>query len=224
MGGEKLKASQSFNGRKPLIIFLFLVFFCGFAVLPAQNQLEDESPALIPVPLVDESSIILGETALDPLTESESSIFVMLRMILVLALAALAIYGVVFFIKRLSKPQEGTDPNLRVLAKIPITNDTFAAVIAVGPKAWLVGGSSGGIRLISEIDDQESLETMLIENSIKMAEAESRQNLSFKSLLGRLGGGKNTVGDLTGGSSSGTENSSFAENLRKKRERLKGSQ
>jgi len=199
--------------------------------------------ATVPAPLPDESTIVLGEAPQTPAANNGTSVFVVLRMVLVLALAALAIYGVVFFVKRLSRPQEIKDPHLKVLAKAPLSNDTFAAVVSVGTRAWLVGGSSGGVNLISEIDDPESLETMLLDDARKAAESGQRRFMDFRSLLTRLKGTPFVKRDAepegrTG--SSHTENASLAESgflsekgslaesgflsekLRKQRERLKG--
>jgi flagellar protein FliO/FliZ len=137
-------------------------------------------------------------------------------MILVLALAALAIYGVVFFIKRITRPQENPDPHLKVLARVPLSSDAFAAVVSLGAKAWLVGGGSGGVNLISEVDDAESLETMLLEDAEKAAG--TRRYFDFRSLLrfGRDGKKVSSAG------SSQAESVSAMESLRKQRERLKG--
>ena len=160
---------------------------------------------------IDESTIIIGEPTPDiPVPESGASVFVMLRMILVLALAALAIYGVVYFIKRMSKPQVARDPHLKVLARVPLSGDTFAAVLSVGAKAWLVGGGSGGLNLISEIDETESLEAMLIDEARKTSETGTRPLVDFRSLMARFGKGNQQPLD-----------NSHAEALRKQRERLK---
>ena len=171
-------------------------------------------PALAdgPLPASDESFIIIGEPAEVPAVNPGSSIVVVLRMVLVLALAALAIYGVVFFIKRLARPRELRDPHLKILAKLPLGNDVFAAVVSVGSKAWLVGGGSGGVNLISEISETESLETMLLDDARKNAEAGERRVINFRSLLSRV------AGDREGNDAAGN---SSAENLRRQRERLK---
>jgi len=217
LGGEKLKSSLPYSGIFFSVLFIFAALFCFASPLSAQTQepLPDSGVAAAdtgtaaPVqPGTDESAIILGEVPNVPAPAGGSSIFVVLRMVLVLALAALAIYGVVFFIKRLARPQESRDPHLKVLARVPLGNDSFAAVVSVGPKAWLVGGGSGGVNLISEIDDPESLETMLIDDARRTAESGARRFMDFRSLISK---GKN---DAPG--------SSHAENLRKQRERLKG--
>jgi flagellar protein FliO/FliZ len=198
LGGEKLKSSRSCVG----VCFGVLLFFIGFfGVL---------TPLFPQTSSVDESSIILGEAPASQATESASSILIMLRMVLVLALTALAIYGVVFFIRRITRPRENPDPNLKVLARVPLSGDSFAAVISLGAKAWLVGGGSGGVNLISEVDDAESLETMLIEDARK--NAETRRVFDFRSLL-QFGRDKKK--------DSSPENN-HVDSLRKQRERLKG--
>jgi len=193
LGGEKLKSSRFY--------FCVLILITGFfsVVIPsfAQNA-------------VDESTLILDEAPASQTLTDTSSIGIMLRMVLVLALAALAIYGVVFFIKRLSRPRENPDPHLKVLARVPLASDAFAAVISLGAKAWLVGGGSGGVNLISEVEDAESLETLLIEDAKKTAE--TKPVFDFSSLL-RFG---------RDGKKPSSQGNSFTENLRKQRERLKG--
>ena len=184
------------------VCFGVLLFFIGFfgIVTPLFPQ---SSP-------VDESTMILGEAPASQSADSASSILIMLRMVLVLALTALAIYGVVFFIKRVTRPRENPDPHLKVLARVPLSSDSFAAVISLGAKAWLVSGGSGGVNLVSEVDDAESLETLLIEDARKTAEAQ--RVFDFRSLL-RFGRDGKKV--------SSPENN-HVDSLRRQRERLKG--
>jgi len=211
LGGEKLKASRPYWG----VFFLTLYIVAGFfGIFPLSAQTNEPVPERT---LSEESAIIFD----DPLPSAPApgggaSVFVLVRMVLVLALAALAIYGVVFFIKRLARPQEIRNPHLKVLARVPLGSDSFAAVVSVGPKAWLVGGGSGGLNLISEIDDTETLETLLLDDARRSAGSETR-GFDFRSLLQRFG--RKTV--LPPGSS---EAASLAEKLRKQRERLGGGQ
>jgi flagellar protein FliO/FliZ len=210
LGGEKLK-SHWFR----FCVLLLIIGFFGIVIpLSAQDNSPD-SDLLSSNTAVDESAIILGDApaSQDP---GGSSVLIMLRMVLVLALAALAIYGVVFFIKRLTRPRVNPDPHLKVLARVPLSSDTFAAVVSLGAKAWLVGGGSGGVNLISEVDDAESLETLLLEDAEK--NAETRRYFDFRSLLNFGRGGKKAT---TPGNSH-AESGSPAESLRKQRERLKG--
>ena len=225
MGGEKLKIFRPCNGV--LVLLSFFVFLINLSPIYAQTQgdpdtgqaleeTQDVSPALSFG--VDESEIILGEPIEPIAPNGGSSVFVVLRMVLVLALAALAIYGVVFFIKRLARPQESRDPNLKILARVPLGTDAFAAVISVGAKAWLVGGGSGGVNLISEIDEPEALETMLIEDAQKTAVTGLRRIFDFSSLLRRPG--SKTPGASHSEGLMGTN--PLVEGLREQRERLRG--
>jgi len=228
LGGERLKLSRLVFFASLVLAFLF--FFGGVIPLSAQatDPAEEDAQSLSPLqetlaplqePLVppesqlplDESTIVLGEIIPGADPASTSSILLVLQMVLVLALAALAIYGVVFLIKRVSRPQESRDPNLKILARVPLGNDAFAAVLSVGAKVWLVGGGSGGVNLISEIDDTESVETLLLEDARKSEETGIRRYFNFTSLLKRRPAVKE---ELPG--------SSQAEDLRKQRERLRG--
>jgi len=203
LGGEKLKPSRPYTGVLFTALFLFFVIF----TLPLSAQDAEPLPERV---VVDETTIILGEAPDVTATSGGASIFIVIRMVLVLALCALAIYGVFFFIKRLSRPQEIRDPHLKVLARAPLSSDTFAAVISIGTKAWLVAGGSGNISLISEVSDTESLETMLLDDANRSAENFKR--FDFGSLLRRFGASHEKKGQ---------SGNSHMDILRKQQERLK---
>jgi flagellar protein FliO/FliZ len=133
-------------------------------------------------------------------------------MVVILALAAAAIYGLVFLFKRLVRPREQRDPYLKVLSRAGLGANRFVYVISLGSKAWLVGAGEGGVTPIAEISDQEVVDAMFLEDaSRKNAEAVRGQLPDFGALLRRLSGG--IVQDKPGAS---------PENVRKRRERLKG--
>ena len=207
MGGEKLN---------PIYIAfraILLAAYCLFLVFPAFSQNQGQPVSETSVSL--EETIVLGETQTQEASGGSTSVWVVFRMVLVLALAALAIYGVVFFIKRLARPPQSRDPHLKILASVPLGGDAFAAVLSVGTKAWLVGGGSGGgISLISEITEQEALESMLLDETQRSAESASSRVLDFRSLLNRLSGRNPKAQD------SGLNIHTVS--LRKHRERLKG--
>ena len=235
MGGEKLKACRT------VFLAVFFTVTLIFISIPvfAQNadnsgssadtssqndtSYQNDTSALqemtdqqgtAPAAPISEDSIILGETPVQSTTGSTTSIWIILRMVLVLALAALAIYGVVFFIKRAARPPQAKDPHLKILASIPLGSDSFAAIISVGTKAWLVGGGTGaGLSLITEIDDQETVETMLLDDANKNSDTGTGRILDFRALLNRFGS-KNT--------GPRSEIDSHLESLRKQRDRLKG--
>jgi len=136
------------------------------------------------------------------------SIWSVVRMVLVLALAAAAIYGVVFFIKRSSKKNDAEDPFLKVLANAHLGSNRYAHIVAVGDKAWLLGSSDGGVNLIGEINDRDVINAMLLEDSTKSERDQSRFP-DFFGMIRRFG-------------AKAEKSVPSADDIRRRRERLKG--
>jgi flagellar protein FliO/FliZ len=129
-------------------------------------------------------------------------------MILVLALAAAAIYGIVYFLKRSSRKTITNDPFLKILATTHLGSNRYAHVVSVGSKAWLLGSSDGGVNLIGEIDDKDVINAMLLEDSGRISSSSGRFP-DFLSMLKRLG-------------TPAESSAPGAGDIRKRRERLKG--
>jgi flagellar protein FliO/FliZ len=141
-------------------------------------------------------------------TQSGPSVWVVVRMVMILVLTAAAIYGVVFFIKRTSKQTVENDPFLKVLASVHLGSNRFAHVVAVGSKAWILGSSDGGVNLVGEIDDKDIINAMLLEASRKSAENAVGRIPDFMSLLRKFGVSAET-------------SAPNADDIRKRRERIK---
>jgi flagellar protein FliO/FliZ len=157
----------------------------------------------------DESTIpIIGDTAVVS-PAGVSSFFVILRLILVLVLVAVAIYGIVFFLKRLSRNPVQRDPFLKVLASAPLGVNRFVHVVNVGTSAWLVGATDSSVSFIAEIKDKETVDAMLLEESRR--DVETAKASGFANLLRRVVG-----------SAEPNTATPKAENVRKNRERLRG--
>ena len=220
MGGEKLNACKRFLAvifTAVFIIFSIPVFAQDAGNSAMQPSAVQPSAAQSSGALseISEDTILLGDIPIQETGPGDTSIWIVIRMVIVLALAALAIYGVVFFIKRLARPPQARDPNLKLLASIPLAGDTFAAVISVGAKAWLVGGGSGaGVSLISEINETEALEIMLLDDARKNAEANAGRFPDFRSFLNRFNKPRNKL-------ESQQDFDAQMESLRKQQERLK---
>jgi flagellar biogenesis protein FliO len=159
-----------------------------------------------------EAGLLLDEAPEGPaFTGTGTSTFsAVLRMVLVLVLVAIFIYIAVFIMKRLLKgiarPRESSNPSLKVLATLHLGSNHFVHVISLGPKeAWLVGAGDGGVRLIAEIADKETVDALLLDAS-RSAPGPGK----FADLLRRLGGGNPEGPGPT------------PENIRKRRERLRG--
>jgi flagellar protein FliO/FliZ len=126
-------------------------------------------------------------TAVNPAPASALSI---LRILLTLVLAAVAIYGLVYLIKRFTRGGTAQDPFLKVLASTSLGTNRSAHIISVGSQAWLVGAAESGVSLISEIQDKDALDAMLLEDSRRSAESVSGGSgrfPDFKAMLRRLG-------------------------------------
>jgi len=175
----------------------------------AAQEAEQSAPTVTEDPYrIAEQNMTFGDTAAQTRRNSGASIWAVLRMILVLALAAAAIYGIVFFIKRSSKQTASNDPFLKVLANSHLGFNRYVHIVSVGSKAWLLGASDGGVMLISEIEDKEIIDAMLLEDSKKSTETQNRFP-DFLSIIRRLGTPIQT-------------RSSDIDEIRKRRERLKG--
>lgn len=215
MGGEKLKHFYR----------AYAIFFIFFTTINASMAFPQDAAQEVISPVSDsaqgaatrnqeaERQLLIGEEAADNAAVGEpASAFTLLRILLVLALAAAAIYGVVFFLKRLSRPPQPKNPYLKVLARVPLSAGSMAAVVSVGTRAWLVGAAENSVSMLAEISDQELIDTMLLDESQKNAETGTGKFADFGAILRRArGAGPQTgvFGDLK------------AENVRKRRERLK---
>ncbi|MCL2179657.1 MAG: flagellar biosynthetic protein FliO [Treponema sp.] len=128
-------------------------------------------------------------------------------MILILAVTAAAIYGIVYIFKRAAKQPVSKDPFLKVLSSAHLGANRYAHIVAVGSRAWLLGSGEGGVSLVSEIEDKEIIDAMLLEDSKKDALSPSGFP-DFMSFLRRQG--------INAG-----ESRLSADNIRKRRERLR---
>jgi flagellar protein FliO/FliZ len=216
LGGEKLKTSHVaiFKTFRDLfyrvspknirvvfaVLLAALTFFSGNPpLLYSQNE-----------SLAGEETLVFGGAEPEvPLPGPGVSVSLILRTLLALILAAAAVYGVVYFFKRASRPSEQRDPNVRLLSSVHLGANRFIHAVSVGRRVLLLGAGDGGVSLITEIDDQDTIDAMLLEDSRKNAEAASGRFPDFKAMFRRLGG---PAGNRPPG----------ADNIRKRRERLKG--
>jgi flagellar protein FliO/FliZ len=168
-----------------------------------------EDSVIVDVPFrAAEQNMTFEDASPLPALNQRSSIWTLIRMILVLALAAAAIYGIIFLIKRSSRQAAADDPYLKILASSHLGFNRYVHIVSAGSKAWLLGASEGGVNLISEIDDKDVINSMLLDDSRKSSETQGRFP-DFLSLLRRLG-------------APSQNRSSGVDEIRKRRERLKG--
>ena len=90
-----------------------------------------------------------------------------LRTLLVLALVATAIYGVVVLLRR-SLPGARTEPEdgpLRVLASRGLSPGRQLHAVMVGKRVYLVGDAEGGVTLLEAIEDRETIDELVLAHS-----------------------------------------------------------
>ncbi|MDR0684895.1 MAG: flagellar biosynthetic protein FliO [Spirochaetaceae bacterium] len=226
------------NLKHPVILFVAVILFYGVHWAAAQGVDVADQGAGEPDGLASpgaegaggtgtereaERAYLWGEGAAAPESAGGvSSVWVVFRTVIVLALAAAAIYGIVYFLKRGRTGELPDDTYLKVLARTPINIKTAAAVIAVGGRAWLVGLSDANVSLISEITDTETVDAMLLAYSERAAGSNNAAN--FTSLLRRFAGGGRTreaAGTAAEGPADISVDTSQPLNLQRNRERLK---
>ncbi|MCL2244220.1 MAG: flagellar biosynthetic protein FliO [Treponema sp.] len=181
------------------------MFLIQIPIISAQEDTVD-----VPNPLrVAEQAFTISESAADTGPAAGPSVWSVVRMVLTLALVAVAIYGVVILIRRSGKKTTASDPFLKILANTHLGSNRYAHIVSVGSKAWLLGSSDGGVNLIGEIEDKDIINAMLLEESKKSSSSQASARFpDFLSILRKLGAQAET-------------RTPTADDIRKRRERLK---
>jgi len=187
----------------------FALLLAAGLLIQIQLISAQEEPAAENPHRIAEQSMVLGDIPDSPAAGSgrSSSIWAVVRMILVLALAAAAIYGIVFIFKKSAKKNASGNPFIKILASASVGTNRHVHIVSVGSRAWLLGAADGAVNLISEIEDKEVIDSMMLDDSRKSAETSGRFQ-DFLSLLRRMG-------------APAQEREAGADEIRQRRERLK---
>jgi flagellar protein FliO/FliZ len=184
----------------------------------AGPTLQEQAPTGAPV---GEESLLIGEESSDPgsgaLTSAPLlSTWDFVRMLFILGGIVGAIYLLFFLLKRSQGRRVVENDLIRVLGSRNLVGNKSLHLIEVGGSVFLVGAGEGGVALISEIHDKETVDRLKLE-SVREAPASIR---SFASVLSGL------FRPTTG--ASGTPGARFAleaedpvEYMKKQQERLK---
>jgi flagellar protein FliO/FliZ len=84
-------------------------------------------------------------------------------MIVVLALVLAAIYGVYRLMKKASRPKTADSSAVRLLASTSLGPGKALHVVSLGTKAFLIGATDNSVNLVSEIDDKEFVDALVLE-------------------------------------------------------------
>ncbi|ULQ59801.1 flagellar biosynthetic protein FliO [Brucepastera parasyntrophica] len=142
---------------------MFTVPFSGLAQDNQQNITENtETPERVSA--IDETTIILNDPATIPPeavnSSASSGIGVLWRIVIILLLLCLAIYGIVRFLKKHTAINAANDPYLQSVASLLLSPNKSVQVITIGSQAFLVGVTEHNISLISEITDKDLIDAM----------------------------------------------------------------
>lgn len=168
--------------------------------LNGAGQAGDETGTRAPV--TDETRIMLDDTGLaeaaSGATKTPSSIWLLVRALVVLALVIAAIYGIFHVLKKTSTLSAASDPYLKSVSSIPLAPGKTAQVISIGTRAFLVGCADQQISLIAELDDRELIDAMNLASERKVPPAGG-----FASILSSFLPGKAVEGNKGGTGFSG---------------------
>jgi flagellar protein FliO/FliZ len=214
-----IRTSRSRSGRGTLnlarvaaAVILSACCVSIYAQTPAAPAAGNQTVA---APAVDETTLALqDEGAAAPAVRSPSSAWAIIRTLIALVVVAAAVYGVVYFLRKIGRPAEVRESNLKVLASAHLGSNRFVHVVSLGEKAWLVGASDGGVSLISELEDKESIDALLLEESRRAGEG-GVGKIDFRSIMRKFGAQDRATGPRSTSAPS-------ADGVRERRERLRG--
>lgn len=203
---------KTISNKLRILIIVFLGFcMCAYAQTEEDIQvttmnLDETEQGIVEEALpIDETAFLIGEDLPEDAQGSDtqtSTVWLFVRMVLVLGLVIAAIYGIVFVLKKGFLPREVDNPYLKKAASLRLGPDKTVHVITMPDKAWVVGVSDAGINLIGEITDKDLVDQMILEAD----KAPTQKPKDFASILSAFSHtAKNT--ETT---------------LKKQRERLKG--
>ncbi|MGI0529812.1 flagellar biosynthetic protein FliO [Treponema socranskii] len=154
--------------------FSFLLLAVSLSLYAQTQVTEDTRIERTESAVVDESSLPIADPALSPsATERPSStLWLFIRMILVLAVVVACVYAVVYLMKRSMNKDVGEgDQFLRVVSSVSLAPGKSVHVVSLlDDKAYLIGVTDNAVNLIGEVTDKETIHAMNLY-------ADTRQNV-----------------------------------------------
>lgn len=157
---------------KKYILFTFFVAFVNVFVF---SQTDTSQSSFVESSVLDESQILLGETnpesqitfSDDESNLEKSSVWLFVRMILVLILVIVAIYALMKFFKKKSTEVKSSDDFLRSVSSLAFGPGKSVEIVTLIDKAYVLGVTEKSINLIAEIDDKELIESLNLNHDKK---------------------------------------------------------
>lgn len=143
----------------------------------------------------EEQELFDGEPAVSAEEEEVTTfgLWDLVRMVIVLGLVVVAIYGVFHLLRKNGDGAGSDDDLISVLGTRGLPGNRSLHLVEVGRQVFLVGASDRSVELVAEINDKESLDAI----RLRAANRPASGRRSFADVLsGVLGGGKGgSVGD-----------------------------
>ena len=169
-------------GKSTVFLFIAVISLSSAAFAFADDTNAKAGGATV-APGADETGIYLdaGNAGLPgpKPAKAPSSIWILLRVVIVLAIVCAAIYGVVWLLKKTTVVNAANDPYLKSVSSITLAPNKTVQVVTIGSKGYLIGVTDQSINLIDEITDTELIDAMNLESARKASEPPA----SFASVL-----------------------------------------
>jgi len=180
----------NFSKKNFLAHILCLICVFSFLQINAFAQTaarSDTAPTAQTAQSTDETAIQLDQTATAAASSgtkpaNSSSVWILVRIILALALVCFAIYAIVHFLKKSTGINIGNDPYLKSVASLSLSPNKSIQVITLGQKGYLVGITEQSINMIAEVTDAELVDAMNLQADKKNPVPAG----SFQALLGNF--------------------------------------
>ena len=210
--GEKLNNSKKICAAAAALFLCLTQVYAQKAGTVTENtqvQQQETQP-------VDENTITI-QTPDAPRggTSKAATVWLFIRMILVLAVVIACIYAVVYFMKRSMKNGNNSDQFLRDVSSITLAQGKSVHIVSLlDNKAYIIGVSDNSVNLIGEVTDKELIDAMNL-NADKKENVKKPRNFSDVLSIFMPGGPKEKNGSVFSG-----EGDKAADLLKQQRDRI----
>jgi flagellar biogenesis protein FliO len=130
----------------------------------------------------------------------------LLRMVLVFLVVIGAIYGVISLLRRrVTADNSAEDSPIRILASRSVGAGQEIHAVMIGRQVLILGGGDGGLHLITRVEDQETIDELVLAHSA--GSGSGRSSRTFGAILGQWLGNVAVPGSGGSGGASGRNGS-----------------
>lgn len=131
---------------------------------------------------VDETTLPINTAENPQLGASRgATVWLFVRMILVLAVVIACIYGVLWLMKRNTGRVNNTDQFLRVVSSVTLSPGKSVQIVSLlDEKAYIIGVTDNAVNLIGEVTDRETIDAM---NLYADKQANTKKPRNFNDIL-----------------------------------------